>query len=93
MPRKLRNGKTTWQVQWTFRDSESGELERGYRTVLTQAAGLQGPRLTQVSIEAGQYVALINGTVAEWLKLWMAGTVFGDLAPQTQRAYRRHVSR
>ena len=33
----------------------------------------------------------VQGTVADWLLTWMAGSVLSDLKPQIQGGYRRHV--
>lgn len=48
-------------------------------------------RLATAAVAAKTYVVPVKGTVAEWLDLWMSGTAFSDLAPQTRTAYRRHV--
>lgn len=88
--RKRGNGTTYWAARWSYLDKDK-QVQRGYKAFASHREALNHLRQVTQAVEDKTYVAPSKLTVEAYLLKWMAGTVFGDLASQTQRGYRRHV--
>lgn len=90
--RTYRNGTPYWYATWSFKDAE-GITRRGSKNFPHDQKAEAQKHLRQVGsqVDAGKYHEPKKGTVEELFQLWMSGTVWGNLAPQTQRGYRRHI--
>lgn len=89
-PRKRASGARYWATRWTYLDAD-GVARRGYKAFDSKQEALSHLRKVAEAIETKTYVPPSKLTVEAYLRKWMAGTTFQDLAPQTQRGYRRHV--